>query len=219
MIKMASTVRLTPPQEQQAWCWWHAQQQQRQQQQAETIRDGVLQEAFGFRRYLEAVPSTGSPPEAGWLERFNQFYQQLEALSDELLPPFIEDSLPLALQSWLNRAPDPIRLTVPSCDRDLPVAHNQTVLAVVAELLPILRSQAQPWQAQLTYLDEGQLLRFTCEAAATQVASQLLCIPEFKYLQAIFHRLTFGTLEIKPETNNLNCQLVWPIPVTPAPTA
>ncbi|MEO1591081.1 MAG: hypothetical protein AAFU71_07295 [Cyanobacteria bacterium J06632_22] len=206
-----------------AWRWWHAQQQQRQQQQANTIRDGVLQQAFGFRRYLEqiSVSAADNPPESTWLTRFNQLYQQLETLSNELLPPFAEDSLPLALQCLLNRRPIPIPLAAPRHERDLPVASNQTVLAVVSELLPILQTHPQPWQAHLTYSDEGQILSFTCDVLATSAVPQLQNTKEINYLQAIFHSLTSGTLEINQvsspdQTAHLSCQLAWPVPAANA---
>ncbi|NJM99946.1 MAG: hypothetical protein HC800_24910 [Phormidesmis sp. RL_2_1] len=93
--------------QQQAWQWWHQHQALQSHHTAESIRDGLLQQTFAFRRYLEALekdgPTSSSPEQtARWLERFQTFYKSLETLSDELSPPFLADSLPLALKFTLN---------------------------------------------------------------------------------------------------------------------
>lgn len=94
--------------QQQAWQWWYQQQTLQSHHTAESIRDGLLQQTFAFRRYLEMVgqsdrPHPSTPAQtAHWLERFQTFYQSLETLSDKLSPPFIADSLPHALKFTLN---------------------------------------------------------------------------------------------------------------------
>lgn len=105
----------------QAWQWWQAQQILQSHHNAESIRDGLLQQTFAFRRYLEtmgapaetvetadtaAMPGRTIPPEAEqtqqWIERVHTFHQSLEGLSNELSAPFVADSLPLALQFTLK---------------------------------------------------------------------------------------------------------------------
>ncbi|MEO0541127.1 MAG: hypothetical protein AAFZ80_09720 [Cyanobacteria bacterium P01_A01_bin.105] len=227
-------------QQQQAWRWWQTRQQQQQQQRADAIRDGVMQQAFGFRRYLEQLitstaqdhPSRGQSandgasnglsnpavaPISNWLEQFNRFYQQLETLSNELLPPFVEDSLPLALQCLLNSSHPPVPLTT-TADRPLPppapenVGIYQTVLAVVAELLPVLQAHGpQSWQAQLSYQEDDDRygLSFTTEETATANLSSLRQVKELNYLQEVFRSLTSGTLEVSQDNRILTCRLVW----------
>jgi len=224
MTNIAPTLRLTHQQEQQAWRWWHTQQQQKQQRQADIIRDSVLQQTFGFRRYLQQLATKPScDTEADWLARFDQLYRQMEGLSNELLPPFVEDSLSLALQFLLNQGAFPIPLAVSGDDRHLTVTSNQTVLAIIVELRLVLQTYVPQWRARLSIQDGDQVLDFTAavdNVANTAAASpsepeataafSLLQRQEIIYLQTIFHRLTSGKLEISSETDALGCQLIWP---------
>ena len=91
--------------QQQAWKWWHQQQAIQSHHTAESIRDGLLQQTFAFRRYLETIgegkttDSLATPDQTTrWLERFQTFYHFLETLSDELSPP----SSPIASPSPYN---------------------------------------------------------------------------------------------------------------------
>ncbi|MEM9977734.1 MAG: hypothetical protein AAF808_08880 [Cyanobacteria bacterium P01_D01_bin.2] len=196
-------------QQQQAWHWWYSQQQQQQQYQAEIVRDGLLQEAFALRRCLENGSSNTPVP----LEQFNQFYRALENLSNQLSPPFIEDSLPLALQFLLKHYGQlETALTLePDTDWSSDKSEsNQTVVAVVAELLPLLAQAAQP-PLQVRLWRSGSLnnLRFTRHILHQQTARSLLNSVEVEHLKEIFHSLLSGTLDIKQTNAELMCQLSW----------
>jgi hypothetical protein len=136
--------------QQRAWQWWQQQQQQQLHHRAESIRDDLLQQTFAFRRYLEKgrdpIPSqTITPdPSVQWLERLNQVYCSLESLSNELSPPFVEDSLPLALQFVLKD----LEKAYPNLWVDLQLPLNWTsfasnpnamLVSVVMVLLHLLR--------------------------------------------------------------------------------
>ena len=196
-------------QQQQAWHWWYSQQQQQQQYQAEIVRDGLLQEAFALRRCLEGSPTISAP----YLEQSIQFYRALENLSNQLSPPFIEDSLPLALQFLLKHHGQlETSLTLePDTDWASDKSEsNQTVVAVVAELLPLLAQEAQPpLQVQLWRSGTVNTLQFTRHILHHQTALSVLNSAEVQHLKEIFYSLLSGTLDIKQTNAELMCQLSW----------
>ncbi len=206
-------------QRQQAWQWWHSQQQQQQHNQAETVRDGLLQEAFALRRYFEKGSHAMDEP-AVYLEQFNQFYRSLENLSNELSPPFVEDSLPLALQFLLKNyghIETNLELELdPDCAYDDP-ERNRTVLSIVAELLSLLVPEAQmpelkiPLTVQLRRMGTMNNLQLTRSMLNQQSRVLLLNSTEVQYLKEIFHSLMSGTLDIDQDDVELTCLLSWPV--------
>lgn len=200
-------------QQQQAWHWWHNQQQQQQHTQAEIVRDGLLQEAFALRRHLEKSDHSKSE-NAPYLEQFNQFYRSLENLSNELSPPFVEDSLPLALQFLLKHHGQSETSLDLESDTDWSsdgTDSNRTIISLVAELLPLLMQEAQaPLKIRLRR--EGNLnnLQLTRNIFDQQSTESLPNSTEIQYLKEIFHSLMSGTLDISQDDVGLNCQLSWP---------
>ncbi|MBN8564957.1 MAG: hypothetical protein J0L70_31070 [Leptolyngbya sp. UWPOB_LEPTO1] len=86
-----------------AWLWWSQRQFLRSHEEAEIIRDRLLQQSFTMRRGLEsALIDTHDSSLKACLEQFNLFHQSLNALSDRLSPPYIEDNLLLAITHLLN---------------------------------------------------------------------------------------------------------------------
>jgi hypothetical protein len=95
----------------QAWQWWSQRQFLRSHEEAEIIRDRLLQQSFTIRRGLEsALTETHDPSVETCLEQFNLFHQSLNALSDRLSPPYLEDDFSLAiahlLDSWKSEHPN-----------------------------------------------------------------------------------------------------------------
>lgn len=86
--------------------WWSDRQTCRFFQAAEGIRNGMLQESFTMRRHLELAltnrPETPPPDGQTWLATIEHLHHALKALSDDLSPPYVDDSLPLAIQSKLE---------------------------------------------------------------------------------------------------------------------
>ena len=201
-------------QQQQAWHWWHNQQQQQQHTQAEIVRDGLLQEAFALRRHLERSghPKDDTTP---YLEQFNQFYRSLENLSNELSPPFVEDSLPLALQFLLKHHGQSETSLDLEPDTDWSsdgTDSNRTIVSLVTELLPLLMQDTQtPLKIRLRR--EGNLnnLQLTRNILDQQTFGSLPSSTEIQYLKEIFHSLMSGTLDISQDDVELNCQLSWPV--------
>ena len=200
-------------QQQQAWHWWHNQRQQQQHTQAENVRDGLLQEAFALRRHLEKG-SHLTDECAPYLDKFNQFYRSLENLSNELSPPFVEDSLPLALQfllkhhgqfeTSLDLEPD----TDWSCDGN---ERNRTVISIVAELLPLLMQDDQaPLKVRLRRTGTVNNLQFISNTLDQNASVLLMNSAEVQYIKEIFYSLMSGTLDINQSDIELTCQLSWP---------
>ena len=193
-----------------AWQWWHAQQTTQLHHQAESIRDGLLQQTFAFRRYLE----TSHTHSETWRDRLQSFYQSLEDLSNQLSPPFVADSLPLALQfiihDWQKKHPkSPVQLDLPSDWPQNDTEQNQVVLSVVEELLSLLTAEdmSQPLQVSLQSTDSLHTLSLSWQNE-TQIQT-LSGSAEAKYLKEIFHSLTAGRLEMHPSETQVITQLHW----------
>jgi hypothetical protein len=206
-----------------AWQWWYEQQWQQQQQRADAIRDGLLQQTFAFRRYLESAPlvhpQDSTTQTEQWLERFQQFYRTLENLSNELSPPFVEDSLPLALQFAIKelQAAYP-HLTValnlpPTCvSTSLAPASpdNAIMLSIVVELIQVLVSNQtypQHLQLQLEQQNDAQTLTLHLDGIAPEKLKNIVKMAEVNYLREIFQSLVAGKLDIKLDPTALICQL------------
>ena len=214
--------------QQQAWRWWHQQQAIQSHHTAESIRDGLLQQTFAFRRYLETADQSIDSPNwqqtNRWLERFQTFYQSLESLSDELSPPFIADSLPLALKftitSWQSLPTQ--QLTAPAVHFDLPTDwssssphQNQAVLSVVTVLLTLLSREGHSDHTKnqlsiaLCQIDAANTLTLKIVGKQNPATSNITELEEFQHLKEIFHSLTAGRLEISQEDTILTSRLYW----------
>ncbi|MBF2072279.1 MAG: hypothetical protein IGS50_00730 [Synechococcales cyanobacterium C42_A2020_086] len=95
---------------QQAMQWWESRRVLRLNTEVEVLRDQVLQELFTMRRCLELVSlETGEAADQQrhvWLAQVETLHQSLERLGFQLSPPYVEDSLPLAIQALLGRIED-----------------------------------------------------------------------------------------------------------------
>lgn len=203
-----------------AWQWWQAQQTQRLHHQAESIRDRLLQQTFAFRRYLESQPTANAPHPAQterWVNRFQSFYQSLESLSNELSPPFVADSLPLALQfivkDWQKtRLQLTLTFDMPPDWESRSPQQNQPILSIVTALLSILvPTENIPQQLHLTLSqnDNRNTLELTLQGNAVPTSQSLLSTPEIQHLKEIFHSLVAGQLEISQDGAAVISQLSW----------
>jgi hypothetical protein len=212
--------------ERQAWQWWQTQQTLQSHHTAESIRDGLLQQTFAFRRYLENNIESdlcGQPKAeqtARWLERFQAFYQSLESLSNQLSPPFTADSLPLALQfvikNWQKSHPTlTLQLSLPP-DWSHSSQKNQAILSVVTGLLTLLLpkdSTAQHLQLALSSEQALHTLTLKIEGISPHDPKNIVASPEVQHLKEIFHSLTAGRLDINNKEmdtgSSLTGRLCW----------
>lgn len=138
---IASAMRL-----QKALCWWSARQNQRYWDQSDQIINHLLQDLFIMRRELE-LNSTDkgnepNPHAADWVKRFEQVYHSLHALSDCLIPPYVEESLPLAIQALIKlrclQCPNVnFGVDLPSHWHSNSTEQNRLILTLLDELLRI----------------------------------------------------------------------------------
>ncbi|MGC1306442.1 MAG: hypothetical protein WA885_04375 [Phormidesmis sp.] len=208
-----------------AWQWWQQQQVLQAHHKAESIRDGLLQQTFAFRRYLEAeAEAIATQPKAKqtshWLEQFQTFYQALESLSNELSSPFVADSLPLALQfalkDWQRSHPQTtLQLNLPANWIEPEVSsldQNQTILSIVIELLTLIvptDSAGQHLQIALGREGSDHTLRLRLTGDEAQTTYEAAVQLKIQHLKEIFHSLTAGRLEIKEEGRGLTSRFSW----------
>lgn len=123
--------------------WWHGKQVMQLRHEAEELRNGLLQEIFVLRRNLEiSLATPGESSEYKGLESVEKIYGSLKDLSDRLSPPYIDESLPHAiqhrLQAWQFRYPAiPMEAVVP---KDWPpdrYEQHRAILLILDELLEI----------------------------------------------------------------------------------
>lgn len=127
-----------------AWLWWSQRQFLRSHEEAEIIRDRLLQQSFTMRRGLEsALIDTHDSSLKACLEQFNLFHQSLNALSDRLSPPYLEDNLTLAIEHLLNSwKSEQAHLTIdfkhPSVWEHAPHPSDALILDALDEVLRIV---------------------------------------------------------------------------------
>ena len=220
----------------QAWQWWHQHQAVQSHQTAESIRDGLLQQTFAFRRYLETAGqgdsgrAIASEQNTRWLDRLQTFYQSLESLSDELSPPFVADSLPLALQftlkNWQSAQGDlfrdrpDLRLSIPSDQLQSSPHHNQIILSILTTLLTVLTPAGNSHTQLTVNLSHEADLNTLILKISNNTAPPLPKvseIAELQHLKEIFHSLMTGKLDISQETTSITSRIQWQCDSTQAP--
>lgn len=85
--------------------WWFQRQSLRLWHESERIRNDIFQEIFVIRRYLESSFHNNNPAPndvQDCLDRVERLQKSLSLLNHQLCPAYVEESLPLAIQSLLN---------------------------------------------------------------------------------------------------------------------
>lgn len=128
--------------------WWFQQRSLQLWHESEKIRNDIFQEMFVIRRYFESsFHSNDADPNdlQNCLDRVERLQKSLGTLNHQLCPAYVEESLPLAIQSLLNEW----RLTLPKLqiETELPTEWNlesfersYTILTTLDELLKIVLS-------------------------------------------------------------------------------
>ncbi|MBW4517986.1 MAG: hypothetical protein KME11_22525 [Timaviella obliquedivisa GSE-PSE-MK23-08B] len=128
--------------------WWFQQQSLQLWYESERIRNDIFQEMFVIRRYFESsfLNNDSAPNDLqDCLDRFERLQKSLDTLNHQLCPAYIEESLPLAIQSLLNEWQ--LSLPILQIETELPTEWNlnsfersYTVLTTLDELLKIVLS-------------------------------------------------------------------------------
>ncbi|MEO1351463.1 MAG: hypothetical protein AAFW84_22095 [Cyanobacteria bacterium J06635_15] len=216
------------------YCWYRSRQQQRTLQwfytrqsqqlaaQSEKIRDQLLQQAFALRRSVElcsidVAKDTDKQLETS-LRLSENFNQSLESLGDELSPPFLEDSLPLALQhlirSWICNQPVELTLELPS---DWPLQKSEQhriVLWCVREFLMVLQSNVELTDTQALKLDLTQKndtakLQLCCASQISEFVNRVKLLSELNYIQQIFKLFMPGHCKVRYRESRIDCEFSW----------
>lgn len=201
--------------------WWSQRQSLYLQRQAEEIRDGLLQDLFTMRRNLELGVANGVEISAQncqtWLAQIEKVHHALEQLGNSLSPPYIEESLPLAIQYLLERgkildAQTHFCLEVPSQWSDRTPEYSRIVLMALYELLRIAMPKSlveQPLSIRLAARQErGELTVQIVYPDKTKLAT-FFHLKELKYLSQAFQLLTSGSCACQSQGTTLTWRFCW----------
>jgi hypothetical protein len=203
-----------------AFQWWQGCWFRDAAYQEEIIRDGVLQDIFSLKRGLELSSLTGlSPPSsemAVWIDQLELLYRNLDQLADRLHPPYLEDSLDLALQHmigrWIDKYPG-ITLSIQHPRRlepSMPGFNRILLFAVEQLLLLFLRVQDMiTVRVLLTEKDTLSILRLTLELTQQNLAHLDSALQEVEYLQLVFPVLVDGYFIHSSSPTLLSCEFSW----------
>ena len=197
--------------------WWFEQRTAHLEVQSERIHNGVMQELFVLRRDLEAALEPGqtiatdpNQTDQAKLWAIEKIHHQLEQISDELSPPYIADSLPLAIQShlqnWQRLHAADLEIELPTTWEQEATAQNQIILMVLNELLQIVMPISPvklPCCVRLLAQNKtnsvecpkpfGELLVKVTYPNAAMISS-ILHTKELRYLRRVMRELARGHL-------------------------
>jgi len=131
--------------------WWYQRQAVRLDCEAERIREGLLQELFVVRRSLELAllsDRVDTKEAQQWLTQIETLQQALESVMHRLSPPYLGDSLPLAMQHLLKhwQAEYPavcLELNLPTDWYQEPIEQRRVILTTLDEWLRMIMPQLQ----------------------------------------------------------------------------
>lgn len=201
--------------------WWQGRQALQLSQEAKKIRDGLLQESFTIRRSLELLPVDDLEllvkKSHDCLERFDNFHHSLSQLSDRFSPAYIEDSLPLAIQSvveqWQARYPKlHLHLDLPTHWRHESHHQNMLILRVLEELLQItLLELLADITIHISLSLKGNLRELCIHISYDHAAHTLSysSLKELEYLRQIFQTLMPGKCYYRQHYLAINWSFIW----------
>jgi hypothetical protein len=208
-------------QTQRALKWWHYRQSLRFSQEAETVRNGLLQELFSLQRNLElwSMDADSSPKNINqyYLNNIKKLYHSVNELINHLSPPYIDDSLPLAIQYLLStwKACTTAVDFVMQLSQDYPQeseVSNRVVLLTLDELLQVVFSQqAIPEQIAISLEKEGDFGELVVEISYQDVISWNFFgkIQELIYLSRAFRFLVSGKCSYSQNEKTVIWKFLW----------
>lgn len=185
-------------------CWWYQRQALQMSSEAESIREDLLQKLFAMRRSLELalMDKQAHPKEVQhWLTQLETIQRSLEAVAHRLAPPYLDDSLPLAVQLVLKewQAAHPtlqLEMDLPTDWVEEPLVQRRMVLATLTAWLQITASHLRPDARLCVRLSEQAHSREMLIQLTTLNRSDLpsgAAIPELIKLQQAFQVLANGS--------------------------
>ncbi|MDX2230576.1 MAG: hypothetical protein NW220_13125 [Leptolyngbyaceae cyanobacterium bins.349] len=199
--------------------WWYSRQLLQHCQDAETIRDGLLQEAFTLRRNLELSlinsPQITKETNQELLSTFERLHHDLQELSDRLSPPFLDDSLPLAIQHLLNgwQSNYPfiqVKSNLPSDWPDQRYEQSRLILATLDELIRISLSDASAAALIMLHLTaQKNVTELRIEIQSLNPAMVFPNVQDLHYLEQTFRYLMPGQCSIQQMNGMISCRFRW----------
>lgn len=200
--------------------WWYQSQIRQRIDEADTLRNGVLQDVFALRRHLELInqgpiQGQGNPYEA-CLEEMEQIYRSLQALSDRLSCPYLEESLPLSLQHLLLpwQAALPLEVKLAGDWEPEPVEQVAVLLTFLEAVLQGVAAEPNTLENLRVWLQlQAEVKAFTVQVGYAQAVPQpLIDLSEsvdMTYLLQTFHLLSGGTAQLDRQPQSLSWTLSW----------
>ena len=190
--------------------WWHWHQAQWLTCEADRIRNGLLQDLFAVRRQLEL--QTGE----NGLGTVEHLYADLDALGNRLSSPYVQESLPLAIQHALGDWPPALvlKLDLPTDWPDEPAEHISLLLLGLNHLRHALMAQASlPQSIHVCLVEQAEAKQLTLDLTyGDKVPPGLLTLWESEdwlYPVATFEVLSQGQVSYRCESNTLEWIFDW----------
>ncbi|MBE9066995.1 hypothetical protein IQ260_10040 [Leptolyngbya cf. ectocarpi LEGE 11479] len=187
--------------------WFYTRQCHQLLTQSEVIREQLLQQTFALMRSQElgAMDASSTEDAQHWqncLAQTQTFNQSLESLSNELWPPFVEESLPLALQHIIKQWTDPkaiqLSLELPSDWPQQQPDKQRMVLWCVRQCLLVLQSGTRSASLSLYLIEikNRAKLGLSLDRLALDTMNDPSLHKELKQIQQIFQFFMPGRCQI-----------------------
>ena len=188
-------------------------------QEADLIRNGLLQEMFAIRRRLElscqAQPNAKAFGCENRLAELKHISTLLESLSNRLESPFLQDSLPLALQHAMQpwREKIQLRTKLPHSWEPEPVEHTRLMIMLAENLLRQLATAAiSPHHCDVTLQHQADIKILTFRALYRELPPPSLTAEASRSLKPIletFQIFTQGEYNQDFQPRSLTWMLRW----------
>lgn len=203
---------------QRALQWWYSRQSIQLFHQSDRIHNELLQDLFVIRRSLEQWHSDGTQLRtADWLTTADKIHHSLEQLSDVLMPPYVADSLPLALQAlvkgWQVEHPQQcLKTQFPDQWHEGTPEQNQIILQVLDGLLRIVAPPSIALLSahlSLTVHDNRKELTLQIVYPDATAVKAVMQTKELVYLRRAFQCLAPGRCSYHKHDLYVTWQLRW----------
>ena len=188
-------------------------------QEADFIRNGVLQDLFAIRRQLELSCHPQSDAKMfsynNHLAELKRIYTLLENCSNRLAGPYLQDSLPLALQHivqpWLEKIH--LKTEFPAAWESEPVEQTRLLTLLTDSLCRHLATASpKPHRCNMTLQSQGAFKKLTFHAQYEDfLASSLIdqASRQLKPFLETFHIFTQGDYSQDFQPYSLTWVLCW----------
>jgi hypothetical protein len=202
---------------QRALRWWQNQQALQLHQVAEEIRDSLLQQSFSLRRNLEVdlegVAANSMVMNQSWLNSLEGLHNDFKLLSDFLSPPYLEESLPLALQyrveTWQAHYPSrKFTLNLPDLwPQEMP-DRTQVLFTALDEVLRLTASSTLPDETiELCLRTEQSTAELRVQISTPEVLN--LEVQNLRHLARAVPALVDGSCFYQRDQNRLTMYFRW----------